>query len=211
MPAVFPTLEPTFRTLILEGDRRGAQRYAVEVFEQHGVRFLYEEVVEPALRQVGELWSSGRITVADEHLATATAQTAVAALYPRFPWTSGGPHVVIGCVQGERHELGVRMVADLFSLDGWDERFLGADVPLEDLMRKIDAVEPKVVAISVTLPNHVAMARTTVSAVRRTFPLVKIIVGGSAPARLPDASESLGADAVVARAFDGVEVARAWK
>jgi methanogenic corrinoid protein MtbC1 len=200
----------TFLALILEGDRQRAASYASEIFERHGPRSLYEDVVQVALGEVGELWRKRRITIADEHLASATAQTAVAALYPRFPWPSRGPVVVVGCVQGERHDFGARMVADLFALDGWNERFLGADVPLEDFVRKVDRAEPKVVAISVTLPENVPMARATVRSLRQALPAAKIIVGGFALVSLRGV-ESLEADAVVVRGFDGIQVARAWK
>ncbi|MHB8876158.1 MAG: cobalamin B12-binding domain-containing protein [Myxococcaceae bacterium] len=151
------------------------------------------------------------ITVADEHLATATAQSAVAALYPRFPWPPRGPRALVGCVQGERHEFGARMVADLLALDGWDERFLGADVPIEDLARMVRDVEPRVVGISVTIPVDVAVVRAAIDAVRRSLPSVKVLVGGLATSALRDAPGSLGADAMAQSGPEAVEVARGWK
>src|SRR5262249_8138487 len=89
-----------FLTLILEGDRRSAEAFARRAFERHGVRFLYEEIVQPALEQVGELWFANRISAAEEHIATATAESAVCALYPRFPWPPRGPRALIACAEG---------------------------------------------------------------------------------------------------------------
>src|SRR5688500_1213618 len=106
-----------FLTLILEGDRRRAESFARRVFERRGPLFLYEEVVRPALQEVGNLWYLNRLNVADEHLATATAEAAVAALYSLFTWPPRGPRALIACVQGERHGLGARMIADLLALD----------------------------------------------------------------------------------------------
>lgn len=92
-----PDRDREFLELILAGDRAGAALHARQDFERRGVRFLFEDVVRSALAEVGRLWSSNRISVADEHLATATAQAAVASLYPRFPWPAPGPRALVGC------------------------------------------------------------------------------------------------------------------
>lgn len=209
-PAVSPVLRPDpFLAFILEGDRQGAEAYARQVFEQRGVAFLYEQVIQPALAAVGQLWWTNCITVADEHLATNTAQSAVAALYPLFAWPPRGPRVLLACAAGERHEFGLRMVADLLALDGWDDRFLGGDVPTEDLVRCAKSFAPKVVALSVTLVWHVPKSKEAIALVRRVLPSAKVLVGGCA---VPAAGrEALGADAVARCGTEAVEVARAWK
>lgn len=202
----------TFLRSILAGERRRAESYARRVTEQHGVPALYEAVVRPALEDVGALWHSGAITVADEHLATATAQSAIAALYPLVPWPARGRAVaVIACPEGERHDLGARMVADLLALDEWDERFLGADVPVEDLARKVRALRPRLVCLSVTLPFHLPALRSAIALIRASSPNVNLLVGGRATVDQPDVPESLGADAVARSASEAVEVARGWK
>ncbi len=202
-----PHEDPTFLALILEGDRRRAARYARQAFERHGVRFLYEEVVQRALEEVGELWQANRISIADEHLATATAQTAVSALYGLFPWPPSGPRALIACAQGERHEFGARMVADLLALDGWDERFFGADVPVgisfaryASLLRRWSASR-----------MHLALTRSAIDGMRAAAPNVKILLGGRVMEYPNTAAPSLGADAIAHCASEAVEVARVWK
>ena len=59
----------TFFELMLSGNRNEAVRYASRLFEQRGARHLYEAVIEPALREIGQRWEERRHTVADEHLA----------------------------------------------------------------------------------------------------------------------------------------------
>ncbi len=201
----------TFVSLILEGDRRRAEAYARHMLERHGVAFLYETIVQAALEEIGKLWESNKITVADEHLASAAAQSAVAALYPTFPWPVRGPRALIACAQGERHEFGARMVADLLALDGWDDRFLGADVPVEDLARKVQALAPKFVGLSVTLPLHAPFAEEAITRIRASAPAVKILLGGRVTAHRKGLAASLHADAIASSATEAVEVARAWK
>jgi methanogenic corrinoid protein MtbC1 len=197
-----------FLAFILEGDRRHAEDYVRRVFEERGVAFLYEQVIQVALRDVGRLWSENRITVADEHLAAHTAQSAVASLYPLFKWPPRGPRVLLACAASERHEFGLRMVADLLALDGWDDHLLGGDVPAEDLARHAEKFAPKVVAVSVTLPWHLASTREAISVVRRALPSAKVLVGGLATEGA--VCEAFGADAVAHSATEAVEVVRAW-
>jgi methanogenic corrinoid protein MtbC1 len=104
------------------------------------------------------------------------------------------------------HATSARMVADLLALDGWDELFVGADVPVDDLVRMVREVRPRVVALSITLPVNAPMARLAVRRVRDAAPGVKILAGGRA-----SAEADLGADAIALRGSEAVEVARAWK
>ncbi len=90
----------------------------------------YLEVFAPVLREVGRLWQLGQATVGQEHLVTAATQLAMAQLYPRtFATPRIGRTIVVAAVGGELHEIGARMVADLFELGGWDSHFLGANTP----------------------------------------------------------------------------------
>ena len=173
---------------------------------------MYEEIIRPALERVGELWETDRITVADEHIATATASAAVAALYPEFPWPPGrGSRAIVACAQGERHELGARFVADLLALDGWDELFLGADVPVSALTSKIVEVNPRVVALSVTLAVNLRGAAEVIRQVRTVSVLVKVILGGRAVKLHSQAALDCRADAVAHSAVEAVELIRAWR
>jgi methanogenic corrinoid protein MtbC1 len=200
----------TFCEIILNGDRRGAERYACKVFDERGVFCLYDELIRPALEEVGRLWYTDRITVGDEHLATATAQVAVASLYSRFRWLSEGPPSLVAGPEGERHDFGGRMIADVLGLSGWTDRFLGGDVPTMDLAREAERLHPKLVALSVTLPMHLPAVSLAIARLRETTPDAKIIIGGAAVADLRDPS-ALGADAIAHCCSDAVEVVRAWK
>jgi methanogenic corrinoid protein MtbC1 len=191
---------------LLEGDASGAFREAQSAFEC-GVVFLYEQVVRPALEAVGELWQDNRITVADEHLATAIAQSAVASLYPRFPWRVDGPLAIVCAVEGDWHEFGARMVADLLALDRWNARFLGGDVPTGDLVEMVRRDRPRLVGLSITLAERREVATRVVSALRDASAATRIVVGG----RASDGPGVAGVDARAALASDAIERVRAWR
>ncbi|MFN7147496.1 MAG: B12-binding domain-containing protein, partial [Myxococcota bacterium] len=66
----------------LRGDRRAALGVAREALARGwSPRRVYGGILAAAQRRVGALWAQNRLTVADEHIATATTQWVVAMLY----------------------------------------------------------------------------------------------------------------------------------
>lgn len=92
------------------------------------LRTLYEDLVRRSLYKVGELWEQGKISVATEHLATAISESLLNLTYPRlFAQPRIGKSAVVTCVANEYHQIGGKMVADIFELNGWRGYFLGAN------------------------------------------------------------------------------------
>lgn len=201
----------SFLALILAGARHDAELEARRLSMAHGVTYLYEQVVLPSLIEVGALWEANEITVADEHLATATAEAAVAALYPSFPWKSGGPKVIVGTLEGNEHQFGAHMVADLLALDGWDDLFLGAGVPIGALAKKVAQIRPRLVAISASMAAQLSTLHASVKAIRDVAPATKIMAGGRAVSSHREQVLRFGVDAVADRGSNAVEIARAWR
>ena len=197
--------------------RRGGRREALAVVDDAlagglTVRALYLEVFQPAMYEIGRLWQENRITVADEHLATAITQLAMSRLYEQLfgDRADAGPLLVAACAEHERHELGLRMICDLLELEGWDTVFLGASVPVEDLVAMVRERRPEVVALSAAITPHLARVREAVSAIRAAMPqgAPVIAIGGRAFAADPALAERMGADLT---ARDAVEVAMRLK
>jgi methanogenic corrinoid protein MtbC1 len=198
---------------VLEGSRRTAFGVVDEAFHAGiGLRELYLGVFQPTMRDIGRLWQENRITVADEHLATAITQAAMARLYDELFRGSGapGPLLIAACADTERHELGLRMICDVLEMEGWDTVFLGATVPIEDLVAMVRERRPNVVALSASIAPHLPRVRETIRAIREAVPDAAplIAVGGRAFADDPGLAERLGADLT---ATDAVEAARLLK
>jgi methanogenic corrinoid protein MtbC1 len=203
------------RALYLQAILSGSRREAfgvVDVARQAGldIRALYLDVFQPAMREIGRLWQENRITVADEHLATAITQASMARLYDELFRASpqAGPLLVAACADQERHELGLRMICDVLEMEGWDTVFLGASVPVEDLVRMVRARRPQVVALSASIAPHVARVRGAIQAIREAEPqgAPLIAVGGRAFADDPALAERLGADLTAKDALEAAEL-----
>jgi len=114
---------------LVAGDLALAER----LIEDSGtdIRSLYLQVLQPALYEIGRRWQEAEISVAQEHLATATTQSLMARLAGRFDDRAPrrDRRVLVACAEGELHSIGVRMVADFLEADGWDVLFVGALSP----------------------------------------------------------------------------------
>lgn len=192
------------------GDRRAALA-VVDAARAAGLDLatLYLEVFQPSLREIGRLWQDNQISVAEEHLATAVTQIAMARLYDGFCGTTlpNGRTLLAACAATERHEVGLRMVCDLLELEGWDARYLGAAVPEDSLVGMVLSRQPDAVALSASIAPHLPQLRALIRAVRvacgKAAPF--IIVGGRPFLEDETLAQRLGADAM---AHDASEAAR---
>lgn len=199
-----------FLAAILKGDLADALRVAKEV-RSRGLRFFYEEMIAQSLVEVGRLWQAGRISIADEHIATVVAQSVLASFYPSFPWVAAGPKGIVACVEGERHELGARMAADLLVCEGWNVIYAGADLPLAALVELVVKTRPVFVGLSFALAERLPIVRDAIARLRREAPDVKLLVGGRGVAIDAARARELGADAIAGSGASAAEVIRAWK
>lgn len=148
---------------------------------------LCQRVITPAMHQVGELWSRGALTVADEHLATALTHRVLAALRPPLrvdPNYAGGASsrgtVMLATVEGEQHGLGLRMAADVMEGAGFHTIYLGADIPTEALLQAISSLSPDLLALGVTMHELAPRLHQVAGAVQRAHPALRLIIGGQA-------------------------------
>jgi len=142
---------------------------------------LYEDVIMETMREVGELWHGNLITIDKEHYCTSTTQMVLAMFYPDIFATPKKNHRILTCCVGsELHEMGGRMVSDLFEYHGWDSVYLGAAVPIPSLIHAVGEHKPDLVALSVTMPQYLQACRDAVHALRSAYPQLRIAVGGRA-------------------------------
>jgi methanogenic corrinoid protein MtbC1 len=187
----------------LLGGHRQAALAVVEGLLREGrpIEDLYLRLVQDSLHQVGRLWETNAISVADEHMATALAQYVVGRLYTRLPpaVVSRGRMVLAG-VAGELHQVGANIVADLLEADGWVMRFLGTNVPHSGIVASATAHEAAVVGISATMLVNLPRVADIVRDLKALPKPPVIVVGGAAFQAAPRAWRETGADLFAADA-----------
>jgi DNA-binding transcriptional MerR regulator len=157
---------------------------------------MFGEVLAPALREVGDRWQHGQLLVAQEKEVSELTRDIIAELSWRHaPPEPYRPSIVAGCIPGERHELGLRMVCGLLRADGWAVHYLGADVDAGFLLDAIRLHQPIAVLLSVSLERHLPAMRDTVTRIRAEIPEFEgppVIVGGPAVREHQDDLRGMG-------------------
>ena len=199
---------------VMTGDRRAAwDTLREEVDQVEGLVPLFEEIVRPAMYEVGVRWERGEINPAIEHRATATALMALAALQMHLPPTTAfRGRAIVTAAPNEFHELGGHIVAMALEQDGWQVGYLGANTPAEDLLALVRQNRPRLLAISVSMAYNLDAAATTITQLRADpdSASTRVMVGGLAFREIPEFALSLGADAAPGSLQDAVDVARQW-
>lgn len=172
-------LVKTFTKVILAGDVPALlELHASSIHSKMDSFTFYEKVVKPSMYRVGELWEKNQITVADEHLATATLKYLLATLFTHQEAYENQPKALLFCIEGEHHSLGLELANEVFKEKRWNTRYLGSNVPVSDAISFIDAWEPQVIGISIGMTTELARLKNCVGEIRNQHPEIEILVGG---------------------------------
>ncbi len=189
-----------FLDALLARDSALARR-AVEDALEHGVPIpdIYLRMIEPALREIGHRWAMGAINVAEEHYATAVAQSILDGLgrQMRRPPKDGRLAIVSGTPE-ELHALGTRVVADFLEADGWEVLQLGPGAPAADITSLVESEQPDLVALSTATASVLEGVAEVLRALAALDPRPCIVAGGQFwTAETSPAALEFGADLVM--------------
>lgn len=170
--------------LLLNGKRVDCGRIVQDLLEKGvTIKKLYTDIFQKSLYRVGELWEFNRISVAKEHLATAITEGLLNLTYPMLFETEPyqkGKKVVISCAANEFHQIGGKMVADIFEFNGWDSQFLGANTPVAHMLEHIQEMKPDLVGLSLSVYFNMGSLKTAIEAIKLNFSNLDIFIGGQA-------------------------------
>ena len=135
------------------------------------------KVLAPALVDVGERWAAGELSIAQEHLASATVRAALQKLLADARANVRGV-AVLACAPDEQHEIGLMMLAVLLRSDGWQVAYLGAATPLDDALELAATIGASALCFSASTVDH-ARGLADDLASRKLSPSLSVVVGGS--------------------------------
>jgi len=203
------SIKNSYLDSILAGDKNRAVRTIDRCIAlQMPMSVIYLSILVPAQRKIGRYWSEGRINVAQEHLAsqiTLEMMDRIRAALP--PARKLDRRVVVTSVAGDMHDLGARMVADLFLESGWQVDFLSGSTPASDLVEFVQHRQPDLVALSATLKDHLKALEETIFALKQCDPPPRILAGGRATQGQEESLFKLGVDAVMSDPIEAIRKA----
>ena len=204
----------SFMAALLQGNHRRCLELAETVVNTHNdVARFYLQILQPVMYEIGVLWERGEISVAVEHLASAIVGRVMATLNPRryeAPFLKG--KMIITASPNEFHEIGAWMLSDVLEQNGWEVRYLGANMPAADLIDLVTAYQPDVLAISVTMPFNVDKVRDLITKFRDNpdTASLKVIVGGHVFNDIPRLWQLVGADGFASNLDEAVRIIGEW-
>lgn len=146
-------------------------------------------LVLPAMREIGERWHDGEISVAQEHFATGVLRGRMLSLGRN--WGAGaGPLTLLACPPGEHHDLGLIVFGVVLRDRGWRIAYLGPDTPIETIAGTAADLGPAAIVIAALDAELLEAAAGSISALARKAP---VLLGGAADAGL---ARRLGARAL---------------
>lgn len=191
---------PRLTQSLIAGDVHAARDITQTAWQASGnYAELATRLFQPALYDIGDLWQRNEITVAQEHLATAIAESLLTRLYMSVARFTKPPQrtVVFAGVEGNQHVLGLHIVADVFELAGWVVQYLGANTPTDSLLSHVDQVRPDVVGLSASMVQQLPSLQRAVQDLRSEFGSNRpvIVVGGLPTNQHDETWRWIGADA----------------
>lgn len=179
-------------------DEPAAQAALDRLFAQYTVETVLRDVVMPYLHGLGERWSSGAASVADEHLATSVLRGRLAGFAQG--WGRGvGPRAVLACPPGEQHDIALIAFGIVLHRNGWRVEYLGANTPIEDLGQAAAEMSADLVVLAAVVPERFEGITAGLSRLADIAPLA--LAGAGATQAV--------ADAVGARLLSGDPVTEA--
>jgi methanogenic corrinoid protein MtbC1 len=139
----------------------------------------------PLVREIGERWATGHMSIASEHLASGLLRSMLGSALQPNALSLMGPRIVFTTPSGERHELGLQMAALTALGAGAAPIYLTVELPVEELIEAVERTKASALALSLVTIDPDDAARTVGALRTGIAPEVQFWIGGAAATRLP--------------------------
>jgi methanogenic corrinoid protein MtbC1 len=194
----FHALAGAFVEKALSPDRMDLYLFVSYLYEHHIALWeIFDNVLRPGMREIGQRWHSGEIGINQEHRASYETLDALTRLQSEiFIKPPNGKSVVFACMGEDLHEIGLRVAASMFEAEGWTAHYIGARTPPDAVIGALEDLHPSVLALSLTYASdpHRVLEELELLGKRVRAMNVRLIVGGTG---IPEAVREL-------RTVDGV-------
>ncbi len=141
---------------------------------------LYEDVIVPLMREVGQQWRSGGLRICHEHLTSAHVVAFLGAMLVSTNLAERGPTLVVTTPVGQHHEIGALLAALTAASEGWQVVYLGTNTPASEIAATALQRGARAVALSIVYPPDDPMLVDEVQQLRALLPAeLSLIVGGA--------------------------------
>ena len=143
-----------------------------------GAPALIEQTVLPLLRQIGDQWHAGRVSIAQEHMASAVIEAFVMTTTRAMAVSDAAPSLVVGTLAGSRHVIAAALVGAAAAAEGWKVLFLGGDLPASEMAQAAIDASARAVAVSIIYAATSADILGELRRLREQLPADVILLAG---------------------------------
>jgi DNA-binding transcriptional MerR regulator len=129
-------------------DEKKAEQIVQQAFSFYSPDTVCTEVLQKALAEIGAGWYEGKVSVQQEHFASALAMRRLETLLAASPAPTRPGRILTGCPPGETHTFSSLLFSYLLRRRGWNVVYIGGDVPLDRLEETIRLTRPDLVVFS---------------------------------------------------------------
>ncbi|MED4533269.1 cobalamin-dependent protein [Metabacillus fastidiosus] len=169
-------------SFLLDGDSLKVWEY-IQKNKRLSLHEIYENMITPAMRYIGFLWENNEITVADEHLATATCDFVLSKLGYNVEKIKLDQKAMFLCLEGEQHYIGLKMVNNLFEEHGWETKYFGPNLPLEYALTAALEWKPNVIGLSVSIVHYLPKLKEYIAELVNLPHKPEVLIGGRLAAK----------------------------
>lgn len=174
-------------------DPAGLEILLRRTFARYGIVTFLDAIAAPFLREVGDAWHAGSLTISQEHLATNLVQRVVSQTAPIPAGSDGNPTFIAATLEGERHSAGALMAAAIAASAGWHVIHLGTDLPAGEIADAALQTRAKAIGISVVRHEKKKKFAAKLRELEKSKPRdATLLVGGAGAAGLSDSPGQTG-------------------
>jgi DNA-binding transcriptional MerR regulator len=129
-------------------DETRAEQLLSQAFALFPTETVCLDLIQKGLHEIGAGWYQGKVTVQQEHFASALAIRRMETLLAATPAPTRPGRILVACPPEEEHTFVPLLLSLLLRRRGWDVIYLGANVPLRSLEATIAAVRPNLVILT---------------------------------------------------------------
>jgi MerR family transcriptional regulator, light-induced transcriptional regulator len=129
-------------------DERTAERTMSQAFAVYPVETVCTDILQMGLHSLGEGWYEGKVSVQQEHFASALAMRRLDSMLGASPLPTRPGRILMACPPGEEHVFGQSLLQLLLRRRGWETIYLGSNVPFERLETSVEIMRPHLVILA---------------------------------------------------------------
>lgn len=156
---------------------------SIKIYEEYVKIFssadFFDKILKPVMYDIGEHWSTNKISIATEHVASNIAQTLVKIIMDRVSGSANKKKILICVPLGEEHHLGCDVLETYLSIKGFKIYNMGTSLPTESIMSFIEYNRPDIIFISITLQDNISAGQRLVKKIKEEYK-IPILIGGHA-------------------------------